>query len=385
MNCILLRYGEIGIKSWRVRRRMENLLIKNLSASLWRKKLKIDRIYRAHGRIIIYCNKVDKACEALKRVFGMVSLSPALESEIEIKNLKKASLAIYRKFARGKSSFRISARRITKSIDLTSQEINRLLGSYLQEKTGAKVKLKNPELNLGIEIIEQNSYIFLKTFRGPGGLPLGSQGKIICLLSGGFDSAVASWLAMKRGCEPIFLYFDNSPFTDAKTKRRAIAVARCLAKEWGCGVELRLLCIPQGKNLKEVKKVAGRYTCIICKRLMCRIAERIASEEKADAILTGESIGQVASQTLENIKAIDASVGIPIFRPLIGLGKEEIISLAKQIGTYDTSLMKVKQCSAVPKHPATRSRVEVIERIEKKLEIEKMIEYSLKKSNQAKI
>jgi len=247
------------------------------------------------------------------------------------------------------------------------------------EDRNLRVNLKNPQFTLNIEVRDENAYIFSENLKGAGGFPLGSQSKVVCLLSGGIDSAVACWLVMKRGCPIIPIYLDNAPLTDETTTAKALEVAKKLF-EWSIGFPRKVYIVPHGKNLETfVKDAPRKLTCILCKRMMYRIAERIAEKEKAEGIVTGEAIGEQASQTLTNLKVLDeASLKIPVHRPLLGFDKTETTELARKIGTFEISTQKAKRCSAAPTKPSTKAKLEIIKKAEENFDMERMVEESVK-------
>lgn len=207
---------------------------------------------------------------------------------------------------------------------------------------------------------------------------MGTQPKVVCLLSGGIDSPVACWLAMKRGCPPVLVYFDNEPITDETTTNRAVHVAQILF-EWAIGFPRRVYVVPHGRNLMEIKeKCPKRLTCILCKRMMYRVAERIANRERAEGIVTGEALGEQASQTLRNLRVLTtAAERYPIHRPLLGFDKTETEQIARKIGTYEASTQKAKGCTAFPSKPATSADPRKVTKAEKALNIEEMVEKSV--------
>lgn len=241
------------------------------------------------------------------------------------------------------------------------------------------VDLTNPQTKLEIEVWDREAYVYTETLPGPGGFPVGSQGKVVCLLSGGIDSPVACWLTMKRGCPMVPIYLDNSPLTDETTTAKALETARKLF-EWSIGFSTRIYVVPHGENLETIMKHAPkRFTCLLCKRIMYRIAERIADIEKAEGIVTGEAIGEQASQTITNLRVLDnAAEKYPIHRPLLGFDKVETEGLARKIGTFNISTRKAKGCCAAPSQPATRARLQMVKEAEEKLDIDDMVEKSVK-------
>ncbi len=278
-------------------------------------------------------------------------------------------------------TFKVSARRSNKKYPLTSPELNQELGGYLLEHVkGWKVDVHNPMVYLYVEVREGFSFLYTQGYPGFGGLPVGTTGKGILLLSGGIDSPVAGWLGMKRGLQVIGLHFHSYPFTSERATEKVLDLARILAKGQG---EVKLYL----NHFTEIQK-AIRQNCpsdlgiTIMRRMMFRIAHRLALKEDALALLTGENLGQVASQTLESMAVINKVTDLPVLRPLITMDKIEIIELAKQIETYETSILPYEDCCTLflPEHPATRPRLEKVIRAEDALAIDELIEQSFAKT-----
>ncbi len=363
-NKILLRYDEIWLKSEKTRRKFEKKLIENIKASLGEVNIEVLR-----GRIII--NYTPQFVEKLKKIFGIVSFSPAVSCQTDLKAISE-KLVEFARWLGIKETFAIRVKREADLNGLTSMEIARILGKIIKDKFNRKVDLKNPQTELFVEIREKESYIFDKKIEGPGGLPVGTQGKVLCLVSGGIDSAVAAWQAMRRGCEIIILHFDATPYME-NTQDAVKNIAKKL-KEWNSNREIRIIVVGFGKILQNIRKVLEEegklnYTCLLCKRTMYKIAEEIAKKIEAKAIVTGDSLGQVASQTLNNLLATSYKINIPILRPLIFMDKREIIEIAKNIRTFEISL-KSKACKAVPKYPETRAKIKELEKLFSKIKLE---------------
>ncbi|MFQ6050434.1 MAG: tRNA uracil 4-sulfurtransferase ThiI [Candidatus Hydrothermarchaeota archaeon] len=377
MDAVIIRYDEIGLKGKRTRRKFEELLIKNIIDSMSENGLK-GNIDRRWGRIYIWTREPIEVSQRVSRVFGISSASPAYSCNSDLEEIKSFIRKNATSLIKKGESFAIRARRVGKH-DYTSQELAREAGSVLVN-LGNSVDLDNPDREIFIEVRDKDCFIFTETYTGPGGLPLGSQGKLVSLLSGGIDSPVATWLMMKRGCSILPVYFDNSPFTDETTLKRAIEVAKVLSK-WSIGEKMSLRIVPYGEFLEKLTSLPRRkFTCVLCKRSMYRIANIIARENNARGIVTGESLGQVASQTLDNILVLDDASTITVFRPLIGIDKKETERYAKLIGTFEKSIQKAKSCSAVPEHPVTGAKLEDVLNIEKDIDIDGLIEKALKAS-----
>jgi thiamine biosynthesis protein ThiI len=284
--------------------------------------------------------------------------------------MKSAAVRIVSPLLTNGKSFGIRARR-TGTHDYSSKNIGEVVGGAIEKATGAPVRLSKPDVPLFIEVRASNAYLYTEVVPGVGGLPMGTQGKVIALVSGGIDSPVAAWLMMKRGCTIVPLFFDCEPYLDDTGRQRAEAVVRALAV-WA-GRPLDFAVVHQGASLSKFKKLAPRMTCVLCKRMMYRIAASIAKAENAHGIVTGESIGQVASQTTQNLFAIDEASDVPVYRPLIGLDKTENIKLARRIGTYRLSTAGDSPgCTAAHRHPTTNADQEELKRHEADLLIDEL-------------
>jgi len=376
---IICHYGEIALKGGN-RRFFEDKLVKNIRLQL--EKFAPDSfelVEKIHGRILIKLRKKydeKKLIEALQNTFGIVNFSFAMEISSEIKKIETASLEILRN--KNFKTFRISAQRGDKNFPLDSQEVNKQIGALIVKELKKKVKLENPDINLFIEITSKKTFLYCEKIQGPGGMPAGTGGKALALLSGGIDSPVAAYFALKRGVEVDFLHFHSLPFTGKESLEKVNQLAKILEKFQGKG---RIFFSPFAQIQKEIMvKTPEKFRVVLYRRMMMRIAQNLAEKENYSALITGDAIGQVASQTLENIHAVSEVSKIPILRPLIGFDKEEIIAIAKKIGTFEISILPHDDCCTrfVPKHPETKSKISEIKEVEKNLNIKKMLAKSLK-------
>ncbi|MEM2970760.1 MAG: tRNA uracil 4-sulfurtransferase ThiI [Candidatus Bathyarchaeia archaeon] len=323
--------------------------------------------------------EVKKIIEKLAKVFGISSLSSAIQTTCNIEDIKKVCVEVARQKFKPEQSFAVRCRRVGlhtySSMDVCREVGRQILNELFPLKL--HVDLKNPQTEINIEIREDSAFIFTETVKGVGGFPLGSQKKLVGLLSGGIDSSVACWFVMKRGCPLVPIYFDNAPFTDETTLNKAVEVAKKLG-DWSIGFEQKMYIVPHGGNLDKIITRAPRnLTCILCKRTMYRIAERIAEMEDAEGIVTGEAIGEQASQTIHNLRVLNMAVArYPVHRPLLGFDKNETEQLARKIGTYEASIGKATACSAVPQKPTTQAKIEEVEEAESVLDIDRMVEES---------
>ena len=358
-DLILIRYGELALKSDKVRRRFEKKLVKNIQASIE------GEVRRDQGRIYIEPVNFDDAISRLDKIFGIVSYSPVKKtktSKEDISNTlhKYTQNLIDEGFLNENMTFAIRCRRVGNH-EFTSQEMAAYCGGVVIKTIPLKVNLTDPDFEIFIEVRDNITYIYHERIDGPGGLPLGTQGKVVVLLSGGIDSPVAAYLMMKRGCEIIALHCDNTPYTENKAREKFNALVDQL-QTYASGVPIKKRVIPYGDYLKACKdKGPERMTCVLCKSGMYKTAEMLAKNMGAQAIVDGSSVGQVASQTLKNILATRSGVDMPILSPLIGMDKIETTRIAEKIGTFEISKEADGGCKAVPRYPETNTDVERLE------------------------
>lgn len=324
--------------------------------------------------------KSDAIKDALMHTFGIVNFSFAISVKQDTETLKKIcwDLMNGKKF----KTFRVRTQRSNKQFKLTSQQINEEVGGYIFEKLEGKkpVRLKNPDLEIFINIIGKLALISLAKNKGLGGMPVGTGGKAMVLMSGGFDSPVAAWFLLKRGVITQFAHFHSMPYTSKASVEKVTDLIRVLKKYESSGI---MYSIPFADVQKEIiMKCPAPLRVILYRRMMVRITEALAKKEKSLALITGDSLGQVASQTLENILTVNEAATLPVFRPLIGLDKEEIMQKAKEIGTYDISKLPHDDCCTrlMPKSPETRAKLKDVIEAEKNIDIEKLIQETLDKT-----
>ena len=375
-NILIVKYGEIGVKG-KNRYIFENKLIKNVKNIL--KPIGKFNVYKEYGRIYVDLDGYDyeEVIEEVRKVFGIVGVCTAVRAEKDYNLLKELALKMLEeKIEQGYKSFKVDSRRGDKDFKLTSQEMSLDIGGYLvsQVKDKIAVDVRNPEVKIHCELRQNHVMVYSDTIPGYGGLPLGTNGRAMSLLSGGIDSPVASWMVAKRGMELECIHFHSYPFTSEKSQEKVRDLAQILAKY--CG-RVRLHKV----NMLEIQKAIGlnckdEEMTIISRRFMMRIAERVAESRHCDALVTGESIGQVASQTIQGLTCTNASVKMPVFRPLIAMDKTEIIEVAQKIGTFETSILPEEDCCTVfsPKKPVTKPKLDRIEKSENKLDVERLIQ-----------
>lgn len=382
MNCIndvvIIRYGEIALKGKYVRNRYEKTLILNIKSMLDTCGIKYEDIIRDWGRI--YVKTADlRAIEAVVKVFGVVSASPAVTCEPTLESTAAVSAEIGRDLIKDHESFAIRPRRSGKH-SFSSQEIGVACGNAVFEHIKDKyprVDLTSPDKEIFIEIRQNYGFVFTDIVYGIGGLPLGTQGRMVALVSGGIDSPVAAWLMMKRGCEIIPVFINNQPYSDEASRRKAMECIKVL-QSWAPGRPLTVYEIPDGESLSAfLSNCESRYTCLLCRRMMYRIAHGIMNKENACGIITGSSLGQVASQTAQNMMVETSGIHIPIYHPLIGFDKTEIVDIARNIGTYEPSILPETDCKAVPEKPSTSAKISRIYHEEEKIDIQELLKHAL--------
>jgi len=372
---ILVRYGEIALKSEPVRRQYEKRLKENIRAGLKDANIKKFKITRTRGRLFVQvpARSINKACKVLERTFGIVSFSPCWHLHTaEIKAIQKFMKKNYAKCIPRRRTFAVRARRSGSQRErYTSMQLAKLVGDVVNRK----VNLSEPDVKIFVEVRDSNTYIYIEVFKGLGGMPVGTAGKVACLLSGGIDSAVAAWLMMKRGCVVHYVHFHTFRRNKLAIDSKISELIRLLSKHQS---RAKVHFIPAGPFQLLTSDVPPKYELIIFRRFMLRTAEHLARQEGAKAIVTGDNLAQVASQTLDNLHATESSTSLPIFRPLLTYDKQEIIDLAKKIGTYPISIKPYKDCcSIIARHPSTKANVEIVEKIEKEIDMEELTSMTL--------
>lgn len=357
---ILARYGEVGLKG-KNRRFFENQLIKQMEQAL--DGLPLKGITRTYGRIYVtMAGEVEEALRRLSYVFGLVAVSPTQSAPLDLEEIKAAAVqAMQGAAAEGYTTFKVETRRPNKAFPIKSPAVSRETGAeILRQVPGLTVDVHSPQVTLQIELREQRAYLYWRQLPCPGGLPLGVSGRSVLLLSGGIDSPVAGWMAMSRGLEIVPVYFHSFPFTSDRAKEKVVDLCRVLARYSGL---VKLYVIPFTK-IQTALREGGRedLQTIFMRRMMMRLAGRVAEKEGAGALITGESLGQVASQTLPSLAVTEAVVDVPVLRPLIGLDKQEIVRRAQDLGTYSISIRPYDDCCTVfvPRHPETRPDPEAV-------------------------
>lgn len=382
-SVILVRYGELGLKGLN-RPEFEKVLSVNIEKAL--EGLEYRRLWRERGRIFVEDYREDQEGEfvsRLSRVFGIVSFSPAITCGLQMADIEEAALRVFRRallsaVGEDASTFKVHATRANKSFELNSMELNQRLGALvLGNIPGLSVDVHRPDVTLHVEIRDR-AYVFCRVIPGPGGLPYGVSGKAMLLLSGGIDSPVAGWLTAKRGVEIEAVHFFSFPFTGEKSKVKVIDICKTLAR-WCGGINLHVVPFAEIQTA-IMERCREEMRVIVMRRMMFRIAQALAERRGALALVTGESVGQVASQTLESMRAVNAVVNLPVLRPLAGSDKAEIVRLAREIGTFDISIRPYEDCCSLfaPKHPRTRPRLAEAEENESRLDVQGLVEAATK-------
>jgi thiamine biosynthesis protein ThiI len=368
---LVVHYHEISLK-----RGNRPLFLRHLRRNLARAlaDLGAPRIEQLSGRIVVDLEDhpaPDAVRDRITRVFGVASATVAYRAPSTLDAMK----SVLGRLLDGRSfpSFRITARRAFKTYPLTSVELNRALGAFVLERVPTRVDLEHAAQEIRVEVLPAETYISLDRVEGPGGLPVGASGTVAALLSGGIDSPVAAWRMMKRGCRVVFVHFHSVPYLPATSQAKARALVERLT-EWQ--YESRLHLVPFGEIQREVVlDVPPPLRVVVYRRLMVRIAEALARRAGAPALVTGESLGQVASQTLDNIARIDEAASMPVLRPLIGMDKLEITAQAQRLGTFEISIEPDADCCTLftPRHPATRAGAAEIAAAEARLDLSRLV------------
>lgn len=370
---ILIRYGELALKK-RNRGFFENQLLQNMRSALHQfPQIKVSKTY---GRMHIELNGApyEQVEEPLKRVFGIISFSPVKKVALDLDEIQQASLQLIQQVSPFPRTFKVAANRAYKQFPHRSMELNHLIGSHILRHTdNLKVDVHHPEVELKVDIRGEGAFISCFDVPGIGGLPVGVSGKAMLMLSGGIDSPVAAWMTMKRGVRIEGVHFHSYPFTSERAKEKVIDLARILTQYVG-KMKLHIVSLTEIQTLIR-QKCPEHYTITIMRRMMMRIAEKLAEKNKALAISTGESLAQVASQTMESMNTINSVVRIPVIRPVVALDKVEIMAIAKKIGTYETSILPYEDCCTifVPKSPVTRPTPQQAEKFEQALDVEALV------------
>lgn len=373
-DTVLIRYGELTTKG-KNRKQFTNRLLNNIklacsSFSKLEYRVTYDRLY-----IQLNGENVEDVCAVLSKVFGISSFSITKKVESSLEAIVATSYQMSLEFPTG--TFKMQARRSNKQFPSTSDDINRACASYILKNTEHKVDVHHPDFKIIVEVHEDYTYITSKIYPGLGGYPVGINGKAMLLLSGGIDSPVAGYMMMKRGVQVEAIHFASPPYTSANALNKVVELARLISGFQG---QMKLHVVPfTDLQLKIYENCPESYAITIIRRMMMRITERFAQQRNCLCIASGESLGQVASQTLESMSVINEVIKMPLLRPVVTFDKNEIIDVAKQIGTYETSILPFEDCCTIfnPKNPTTKPHLHKVLAMESKFDYETAIEQCL--------
>ena len=371
MKSVVIHYQEIALKGknrpWFVAR-----LVKNIREAV--RGLDISEVRVLMGRIELVpgpATSYETVRDRLSTVFGIANFAKAGRTALDVDVIAEEILKDLG--PENPATFRVSARRADKRFPLTSPQIEREVGGRIKEARGWTVNLDEPELTIHVEALTTEAFYSFGKDRGPGGLPVGASGRVTCLLSGGIDSPVAAWRMMRRGCRVQLVHFHSYPILSRASQEKVRELARSLAR---FQFDSKLFMVAFGEiQQRVVLAVPPPLRVVVYRRLMMRIAERIAKRQKSQALVTGDVVGQVASQTLENMSTIGSVVSLPVLRPLVGMDKDEITAEAQRLGTYAISIIPDQDCCTLftPRHPATKAKMWEVERAEANLPIDEIV------------
>ena len=371
---LLCKYGEIVLKGGN-RKYFEDVLARELRyrASFFGK------FNITHTQSTVVIDPADELCDlegmfdAARRVFGLAAVVRAAVAEKNIEDILAVAKSYLPAFLAGKKSFKVECKRSDKSFPLSSPELASTVGgAILSVCPRLRVDVHNPEITVRVEVREHAAYVHAGQFHGAGGLPVGTNGKGLLLLSGGIDSPVAGWMMAKRGVKLEALYFESMPYTSEQARQKVLDLAAEVAR-WAGSINVHVISLTEIQE-ELVKSSNEEYFTLLLRRYMMELANRVAAEKDCGALITGESLGQVASQTMQALFVTNAMARYPVFRPVIGMDKEEIVQIARHIGTFETSILPFEDCCTVftPRHPKTRPVPEKVEAEEAKLPFAKL-------------
>jgi tRNA uracil 4-sulfurtransferase len=371
MKSIIVHYQEIALKGnnrpWFIARLARNLREATADVGVREVRVLMGRIEMVLGEAADW----QAVRNRIARVFGVANFAQAGRAPLDIDAI--AAEILNDLGERDVRTFRVSARRADKRFPLTSPQIEREVGGRIKEARGWLVDLDEPEFTIHVEALTHEAFYYFGKERGAGGMPVGVSGRVACLLSGGIDSPVAAWRLMRRGCRVLLVHFHSYPILSRASQEKARELARLLAE---FQLHSRLFLVPFGEIQQQVVlAVPPPLRVVVYRRLMMRIAEAIARAHRAQALVTGEVVGQVASQTLENLASIDRVVTMPVLRPLVGMDKDEITAEAQRLGSYSISIIPDQDCCTLftPRHPATKAKAPDVERAESTLAIDEIV------------
>ena len=379
-DIILLKLGEIVLKGLN-RKSFEQKLMSNVRRRL--EPVGRFRVYCLQSTVYVEAEEdgadMDAAFEALKKVFGVIKLSRAAACEKDKDAIAALAIEYLREDMERVRSFKVESKRSDKSFPMTSIELSQYVGGLLAEAyPNVQVDVHEPELTVHLEVRDLAAYVHATPVPGAGGMPVGSNGVAVTLLSGGIDSPVSTYMIAKRGVRLIPVHFFSFPYTSQQAKDKVVDLGRQLTEY--CG-RMTLEVVPFTHIQEEIRdKCPEEYFTLIMRRFMMRIAKRIADANGAKAVVTGENLGQVASQTMEAMASTQAVIDMPVLQPLIGMDKEEIVTLARKIGTFETSILPYEDCCTVftPRHPRTHPKLKDVEAAESALDMDALVDEAVK-------
>ena len=385
-HAILVKYAEIHLKGLN-RPFFERQLVSQIKRALQPMPVRVER---EQGRIYVHdvdAGEIARAVDKLSIVFGIHSICPAQCVEKDWQKIRDTAVDMVGETKREKQlSFKVFARRADKKFPMTSEQICRELGhELLQECPWLRVDVHKPELPVYVEVRQDSAFVYTQEVQGKGGMPVGCNGKAMLLISGGIDSPVAGYLMAKRGVSLAAIHFFSYPYTSERARDKVVELANIVSRYAG---DIDLYLVPFTDIQRTIyEKCPSSETTVLMRRLMMKIAERVANNCGAQALVTGEAIGQVASQTIESLTVTNDAVSLPVFQPVICFDKEEIIDLAKRIGTFETSILPFEDCCTVfvPQHPVTKPKLEQLRRSEALVDFEPLIEDAIKNTEVEKI
>ncbi|MDH5669757.1 MAG: tRNA 4-thiouridine(8) synthase ThiI [Nitrospira sp.] len=383
MRCAIVHYHELALKG-RNRDLFEDRLVWNIQSAL--KGVGVTRVEKLRSRIRVLLPPEagdDIVRDRLRRVCGIANffLAQSVPLNLAQPNLDALNAAVIEDLkTQSFSTFRVTAKRADKRLPMTSMDVERAVGAAVCEGLNKPVSLKDPELTVYIELLTKEAYFSTNKINGPGGMPVGVSGAVACLLSGGIDSPVAAFRMIKRGCRAVFVHFSGRPLVSRASEEKARELAQILTASL---YESHLYVIPFGEIQREiVVNTPAPFRVVLYRRMMLRIAEALAKREQCWGLVTGDSLGQVASQTPENLSVIGEVAELPILRPLIGMDKLEITDEARRLGTYEISIEPDQDCCKLftPPHPSTKTRPDILHKVEQALDVPRLVTQGLDKA-----
>jgi thiamine biosynthesis protein ThiI len=386
MRCAIVHYHELALKG-RNRDYFEQRLVRNIRLAL--NGLGITQIEHLRSRIRVVLppdTDTGRVRERLARVCGianffMAQSAPLNLTQPDLNDLNAAIIDDLR--PKSFATFRVTAKRADKRLPMTSMDVERAIGAAVCDGLGKPVSLKDPDITIYIELLSKDVYWAIDKVQGPGGMPVGVSGTVACLISGGIDSPVAAYRMIKRGCRAFFVHFSGRPLVSRASEEKVRDLVQTLT---AYQYESHLVVIPFGEIQREiVLNTPAPFRVVLYRRMMLRIAEELARQEQCWGLVTGDSLGQVASQTPENLSVVGEATQLPMLRPLIGMDKLEITDEAKRIGTYETSIEPDEDCCKLftPPHPSTKTRIDELRKVERALDIPHLVKQGLEKAERS--